>query len=467
MNKNRSIRSVLFGDRSFYRRVLGIAVPVMIQNAITNFVNLLDNIMVGRCGTEQMSGVSIANTLIFVYNLAIFGALSGASIFGSQYYGKRDYEGMAHTLKFRLYTCVLLSLIGILVFLSGGELLIGRYLTGEAAQGDIMLTLSSGRAYLNIMLVGLIPYAVASGYASTMRETGETKVPMLASAVAVGTNLVLNYLLIFGKFGCPELGVNGAAIATVISRFLECAIDVIYTHAHPDRFPYVQGLYAHLGIPRDVVKKITVKGFPLLINEFLWAVAVAIIAQCYSTRGLDVVAATNISNTINNLFSVVYMSLGSAIGIVVGPLLGADEMEEAKATAVRMLVFSVLCASAIGVVLGIVGPFFPMIYNTTDEVRHMASRFILINACCMPIYSYSHAAYFTVRTGGKTGITFLFDSMYQMVICMPFAYVLAHFTDLGIYPMFTLCQMLDIVKCTVGTILIKKGVWMNNLVREQ
>lgn len=467
MGKRRSIRSVLFGDRRFYRYVLGIAVPVMIQNAVTNFVNLLDNIMVGRCGTEQMSGVSIGNTLIFVFNLAIFGALSGASIFGSQYYGKRDYKGMAHTLKFRLYSCVVIAILGILVFLFGGEFLIGKYLTGEAAQGDIALTLSSGRSYLHIMLFGLIPYAVAASYASAMRETGETKVPMIASGIAVGTNLVLNYLLIFGKFGFPELGVQGAAIATVISRFIECAIDVIYTHVHPEKFPYIVGLYKQLGIPMDVVKKITLRGLPLLINEFLWAVAVAIIAQCYSTRGLDVVAATNISNTINNLFSVVYMALGSSIGIVVGPLLGADEMDEAMVTAVRMLVFSVLCASGIGVVLAIVGPFFPMIYNTTDEVRYMASRFILINACCMPIYSYSHAAYFTVRTGGKTGITFLFDSMYQMVICMPVAYVLAHFTELGIYPIFIICQMLDIIKCTVGTILIKKGVWMNNLVKEQ
>ena len=237
------LRKKLIGDKSFYKMVLTVTIPIIIQNGITNFVSLLDNIMVGQVGTEQMSGVAVANQLLFVFNICIFGAISGAGIFGAQFYGNRNYEGVRNAFRFKLLFCAGLVLLGILIFSAGGESLISLYLNEEGTSGDAARTLSYGRSYLLCMLAGLIPYALAQVYSSTLREAGETVLPMKAGIAAVLVNLVLNYILIYGKFGAPALGVVGAAIATVISRYVECLIVALCSHGkkgcapHRRKFP--------------------------------------------------------------------------------------------------------------------------------------------------------------------------------------------------------------------------------------
>lgn len=212
------------GDRAFYRHYLLLAVPMILQNAITNLVSFLDNIMVGQLGTEQMSGVAIVNQLIFVYNLAIFGAVSAASIFGAQYFGNGDHRGHMHSFRFKLYATLLVSGLTMLLLLTKGSDLISLYLTDTAGNGATDVALQYGKQYLVIMLVGLVPFAVNQAYATNIKETGQTLVPMLASFVAVGTNAVLDYLMIFGVGPFPELGVTGAALATVIARYVEAVI---------------------------------------------------------------------------------------------------------------------------------------------------------------------------------------------------------------------------------------------------
>ena len=237
------------GTKDFYIYVLGIAVPMIIQNAITNFVSFLDNIMVGQIGTEQMSGVAIANQLIFVFNLCIFGGVSGAGIFGTQFFGKGDYEGQKYTFRFKLYICALLMVIALFLGSSCSTELISLYLNDTGSIGDITLALKYGKQYLSIMLIGLIPFAINQAYVNTIRETGHTFVPMLASMIAVFTNLILDYCLIFGKFGLPQLGVQGAAIATVVARFFECIIVVLWAHFTPAKNKYLVDAYRSFYIP--------------------------------------------------------------------------------------------------------------------------------------------------------------------------------------------------------------------------
>ena len=446
--------------------VLTVAVPAIIQNLITNFVSLLDNIMVGRVGTEQMSGVAIVNQLNFVFYLCMFGAVSGASIFGAQFYGQKDYEGLRSVFRFKILVCVFLAILSILVFAFGGDFLINRYLLSNESEGDVVLTFVSGRQYLDIMLIGMIPYSIACVYASSLREMTETRVPMAASIIAVFTNLIFNYILIFGKFGAPAMGVAGAAWATVISRFVELLVIVIWTHLRHARYSFIEGAYRSFKVPAGLAKQIVIRGFPLLFNETLWALSLALLGQCYSLKGLEVVAAQNISSTITNLFNTVFVQLGASIAIIVGPLLGANKMSEAKDTARKMIMFSVVCCVGVGLIMAATAEFFPYLYNTTDHVRSLATKIILISSCCTPLYGFENAAYFTLRAGGKTGITFLFDSGYQWVIMLPLAFTLTHFTTLGILPIFIIVQASELIKGTVGYILLKKGVWVNNLVEE-
>ena len=452
------------GDRAFYRRVLAIAVPIIVQNAITNFVSLLDNIMVGQIGTTPMSGVSIVNQLMFVFNLCVFGATSGAGIFTAQFHGSNDQTGIKHTFRFKFLACLLISLVGGSLFITKGDFLIGLYLTGEGDPQTAASALNYGLSYLQVMLWGLIPFAISNTYASTLRETGKTTIPMAAGITAVFVNLGLNYVLIFGKLGLPALGVQGAALATVISRYVELMILILWTHLNPEKNPFIRHIYRSFHIPGKLLKGIIVKGMPLLMNEFLWASGMAIMNQCYSTCGLDVVPAMNISSTLYNLASVTFLSMGNSVGIIMGQMLGAGTVEaEIRDTNRKLVAVSIASGVVFGGLMAAASVLFPRIYNTTDDVRHLATLLICISAAMMPFNSYTNAAYFTLRSGGQTMVTFLFDSCFVWTCCVPVAFCLSRFTGLSIIPLYIICQSMDFIKCTIGAFMIRQGKWIQNL----
>ncbi|MBR2409790.1 MAG: MATE family efflux transporter [Lachnospiraceae bacterium] len=444
---------------------LGIAVPIMIQNGISNFVSMLDNIMVGNVSAEQMSGVSIVNQLIFVFNLMIFGAVSGAGIFGAQFYGSGDHKGVRDTFRFKILSCGILTALGIAIFLGFGDELIRQYLQGEGQVEQIEACFGYAKQYLLIMMVGFIPFYISQCYASTLRETGETILPMVAGIVAVAVNFCFNLVLIFGLLGFPAMGAAGAAVATVISRFAEAAIVIIATHRNKKKYLFIEGAYKSFKVPGSLVKGILQKGVPLLLNETLWAGGMAVLNQCYSVRGFDVVSAVNISSTISNVFNVSFIAMGSAIGIIIGQMLGAGKTEEAVEADRKLIAFSIVSCLLFAVVLFALAPFFPLIYKEVGANSHaMASSFMRIAACCMPIGAYANAAYFTLRSGGKTFITILFDSCYVWLLVVPLAFVLSRFTSLSIVPLFFCCQFIEIGKCIIGAIMIKSGIWINKIV---
>ncbi|MCH5209665.1 MAG: MATE family efflux transporter [Oscillospiraceae bacterium] len=453
----------LIGNKKFYGMAMRIAIPIIIQNGITNLVGMLDNIMIGQTGTEQMTGVAIVNQLMFVFNIFIFGIISGAGIFGAQYYGKGDHEGVRNTFRFKIISCFIIMTAGIILFLKCGSGLISIYLHDGGSAGDTYAALGYGLTYIKIMVIGMIPFTVSQIYSSTLRETGETVMPMTAGVCAVVVNTVLNYILIFGKFGAPRLGVSGAAIATVISRFSECALIIVWTHIKREKYQFIRGVYKTLKIPASLAKQIIIKGSPLMVNEALWSMGMAVMMQCYSIRGMDIVAAMNISTTVSNVFNVIFIAMGSAIAIIIGQLLGAGKMEQARDDAAKLIFFSVVCSAVAGAVMLILSPLFPKIYNTTDDVRALAVKFITVAAIFMPAYSFTNASYFTLRSGGKTIITFLFDSMFVWVVSIPLAMCLARLTSLNIVLIYFICQSAEIIKCVIGFILVKKGIWITNI----
>lgn len=455
-----------FGDRKFYKMVLGVAIPIIVQNMITNFVSLLDNVMVGRIGTEQMSGVSIVNQILFVFNLALFGAVSGAGIFTAQYAGQQNHDGVRNTMRFKMIVCfaILIAGAGVLYFFRTE--LISLYLHKTEENLDLEATLGYAKDYLMVMLIGLIPFAFANAYSSTLRETGQTTVPMIAGIVATLVNLFFNYVLIFGHFGAPKMGVVGAAIATVLARYIELFIMVIWTHRNEKKNPFAAGLYKSLAIPRELFGKIVMRGTPLFCNEFLWAFGMSMLLQRYSTRGLNVVAAFNISNTINNLFNVVMIAMGSVVAIIIGQILGSGDMEKVVETDNRLIVFSLILCTGIGAIEFAVAPLFPRFYETSDSIRALATQLMRVSALFVPVGSFLNTAYFTLRSGGKTFITFLFDSFFVIAVSVPVAFVLSKFTDMPIVPMYFCVQCFDFLKVLIGIILLKKRIWIQNLVEE-
>lgn len=452
------------GDKAFYKMVLAIAVPIMIQNGITNFVSLLDNIMIGQIGTEQMSGVAIVNQLFFVYNLCVFGGVSGAGIFTAQYFGQKNQEGVRQTVRFKIWLISTITLVTVILFLCADDPLISLYLQGDGSAESAAATLYYGKRYLQIMLPGLVPFMLVQVYSSTLRECGQTVLPMKAGVVAVFVNLIFNYILIYGKLGAPALGVQGAAIATVISRCVEAAIVLIHTHCHKEQNPFIVRLYATFRVPGSLIFKIVTKGMPLLLNETLWATGMATLTQCYSIRGLNVIAALNISNTIGNLFNIIFIALGESVAIIVGQLLGAGKMQEAKDTDNKLIAFSVFSCILVSIAMLLPARFFPLLYNTNDEARTLATYFIMLTAIFMPLHAFLHAAYFTLRSGGKTIVTFLFDSVFIWCVSVTIAFLLSHYTTLPVVAVYVCVQLGDLIKCLIGFVLVKKGVWLQNIV---
>lgn len=453
------------GDRAFYSRTLAIALPIIIQNLITNFVSLLDNIMVGQLSTAEIGAVTIANNnLLFIFNLCLFGGAAGAGIFTTQFHGSGNHEGVRHTFRFKMYICLGLAAIGAAIFYFAGTPLINLYLLGE---GDPVLaseTLRHGQDYLRTMLWGMLPFALSNAYASTLRETEHPTVPMVAGLAAMVVNLALNYVLIFGHFGAPAMGVTGAAIATVIARYAELLIIVAWTHLNPRKNPFVRGVYRSLYIPGKLLKSVAVKGILLMLNEGFWSLGMAVLNQSYSVCGLDVTPALSITYTICNLTAVIFRSLGNTVGIITGQMLGSSCPEEEVRDSNRKL--SALCVFSgvlVGVITAVLAGVFPNIYNTTTEIRQLAAMFILISAFNMPMQAYIFPVYFTLRAGGKALATFVFDSGAVWVTCIPLAFVLSHYTSVSILVIFALCNSIDLLRCAIGYLLIRKGNWIQNL----
>lgn len=462
----RRFKRKFIGDKGFYHKLLVLVFPIIIQQGITSFVSLVDNVMVGRLGTESMSGVAIVNQLFFVANLAIFGGISGAAIYGAQFYGKGDHDGVRYAFRFKMIFSVGVTIAAIVGLLFYNEPLISLFLTETEGGGNLAYTLSEARRYMYIMLIGLIPYAISQTYASSLRETGETVSPMIASCIAIGVNLVLNSILIFGLFGAPKLGVVGAAIGTIVARTIEAFYLIIRTQKEKERFPFIQDAFRSAYIPFNIVKKIIITGSPLIMNEVLWSLGTTMINQSYSTRGLTVVAATNITTTVWNLFCVVMFAMGSAVSIMIGQLLGAGKIEEAKDTDNKLLFFTVVLHIGIGLLIVGTAPFIPLIYNTEHAVQELTTKLLIVAGVALPIHAFAHVTYFTIRSGGQTFITFLFDCVYTWLVPLPMAFILCRWTAVPIVWIYMCVQFVDGIKVVIGLFLLRSGIWAKRIVTE-
>ena len=411
-----------------------------VVNRVLNAVGLVDHIMVGSLGTEAMTAVSIIGQLLFVLSLAVFGGISGSGIYAAQFYGQGNTEGVRAATRMKLWVCAVCVAGGTVILFFGKSFLIRLYLHGESAEINSALTVSYAKEYLHIMLAGIPAMAITQIYSSSLRETGESFKPMISGIVSVSADIVFNYLLIYGSFGFPKLGVAGAALATVIARYLEMTVIVLWAFLSRKKHTFVQGLWRTLRIPKEICKKIISKSVPIFFNEFLWAAGLAVLTQCYSTRGLEVVAGINISNILCNLLNVVFVALGYAVGILIGQTLG--------------------------VALIALSGFFPLVYDTTERVRSLATHFIIVSALFFPVQGILNSVYFTLRSGGKTLVTFLFDSVFSWSVTVPTAFLLCLLTDLNIITIFAIVQAVDIIKIIIGARMIKKGIWVSNLAEE-
>ena len=457
----------LIGTKEFYRTVAVLALPLLLQNAVSTFVNLLDNLMVGRIGTEAMSGVSIVNQVLFVYNLCLFGGTGGAGIFGAQFHGRGDHEGVRSAFRFNFLLCMSFTAAAAAVLALLPDVLIGAFLHETDSAGDLAYTLAQGKSYMYIMLLGLPAFALTNAYVSILRGTGDNRLPMRASVTAIFVNLVFNWILIYGKLGFPALGVVGAAIATALSRYVELALILLGTHGKKEPPAFLRGAYESMRIPPDLARDIIRRGMPLLVNEMFWSLGTTMLTQCYSYRGLEAIAALNIGNTVSHLFMTVMFALGNVVGIVLGNLLGAEEYDKARTYCPQLLFLGFAACTVMGAVLYLAAPLAPRLYNTTEEIMTLAAGLMRVSALFMPVMALTNCAYWTLRAGGRTYITMAFDSVFTWVAAVPIAWTLIHLTDWGLLQVYFMVNAADLIKLSIGLWLLHKGVWVNNIVADR
>ncbi len=445
------------GDRVFYKRLFAISFPIVLQQLLTSSLQLIDNLMVGSLGELAIGSVSVVNQLYFVMILITFGALGGAGIFTAQYFGSNDIDKLRQTFRFKLIVAIVLVILSLVVFSFLGEYLIGFFTKNP-------VTISGGLDYLNIVKWSMLPWAFSIAISTTFREIGITKPLLRITIAAIITNTVLNYLLIFGHFGFPELGIAGAAYGTLASRFVEFGLMFILLVRKGKIFN--TSLTSIFKIEKFVLKAIIIMAIPLLLNEFFWSMGQTMFLQSYSTRGDNALAAMNITNAISQLVFVTFGGIGTGIAVLVGNTLGKNELDQAKDNAKKVIAFAVAFAVFTGILLFVFSFFLLDLYDISEETRWIASNNIRINAIFIPVFSFNVSMYFTLRAGGDTRSTMMMDSGYMWVIQVPAIILLSRLTNLSVISLFLIVQLLELPKSVFALSRYKKENWVRNLAIE-
>jgi putative MATE family efflux protein len=451
------------GNKQFYKNILTVCLPIVLSQLITQFVSLLDNLMVGQLSPAEYNGVAIANQFLFVFMLAIYGALAGPGIFSTQYHGAKNEKGIRECVRYKWAISFIILIISILIFVLFDDQLINLFIsTNDTTNINPEDILNHSKTYLQIMLIGLVPFVLTEIYSSHLREAKHTIVPMISNITAVFVNLVLNYILIFGNLGAPALGIKGAAIATVISRFIACLIVVLYAHLSK-KYTFVNAIFKRFFPKKETIVYVFKNSYILLINEIMWSLGMTLLNYCFSKSGNEAYTAVNITSTFSNLFGLVGTSVGTGMAVLLGQQLGSKKFVEAKEDSYRYISFALFIGIVVGTLMFILRNTVPQLYDFDHSIIKMAETLIMISAFMVPIRVYSITCYFIIRSGGKVFITFLFDSVFTIVIRLGITFIFVLTTNVSIYYIYLISELLEVIKIVVGTVLVNKGIWLNNL----
>lgn len=442
-------------DRRYYTTLLTIALPIITQNFISSLLNMIDVTMLGQLGEVSIAAVGLANQVFFLLSLMLFGANSGMGVFTAQLWGKKDVPSIHKVLGIGLLIGLAGSLIFTVLALALPALVLRIFTTDPAV-------IASGVSYLRIVGWSYMVTAVTFAFSAVLRSTGQVRVPMVVSIAALSLKTLLNYGLILGHFGLPALGVQGAAIATVIARVVEMTalLVIIYTRkltaaARPSEL---------LGFSREFLNTVLKVSLPVLINETLWSLGVTIYNVVYGRIGTDAIAAVNIAASIENLAFVIFMGLSDATGIMVGNRIGANEEEEAFAYGRQTLIISTIGAWLIGVVILIGRDFILGFYNLTPESRLLARNILMVMGFALWVkVSNMTIIVGILRAGGDTRFSLFLDTGTVWLVGVPLAVLGGLVLHLPVYIVYLMVIGDEACKYVIGLWRFSSKRWINNV----
>ena len=449
-----------FGTAKFYAGALAIAVPIMLQQLIQNMVSLIDNFMVSGLGDIKMSGVNITGQILFLFMVFSNTICLAGGIFMTQYSGAKDKKGMGQAFCFKLWASLLVLLVYSLACFAFPRRILSFMVRGNS-QADVIL--NEGVKYMRLVGFMGFPWLISAMISSSLRDIGEVKVPLVISISATLINTLFNWLLIYGQLGFPRLEVRGAAIATVIARFAEMLLFVIYLIKK--RPPFVIRLLDLFHVNLRLFKEIFKKAWMIMCSEMIWAVAETITTALYNGRGgADVVSGMSASFAISNLFFIAFSGICTATAVIIGKDLGRGELELARQEKVWLLngaiVFGLFFA-AIGFACLLLVPL--VFSNLSGNARAICSQMVLVMAMYMPLWVYINGQFSVSRAGGDTMMGMLVDGIGNVFIVIPGILFMAKCTSIGPVMMYAIIKAVEIPKIIIAHFWLKKERWLKNL----
>jgi putative MATE family efflux protein len=444
-----------YSDPEYFRNVRKIALPIIVQQAMFSLLNMLAVIFVGQKGDASVAAVGLANQVAFLLNLVHFGIISGAAMFTAQFWGKRDIPNLRRVLGL----CLILALSASLIFFTLAQLFPSEILRIYSKDAEVI---ALGTNYIRTFSWTFLFFAVTFSYALVMRSTGNVKIPTAVSVGALLISTILSYTLIFGEFGFPELGIQGAAVAAVIARFLECVtlLAIIYTRDTP-----VAASFRELtGFDRVFFGKVIKPMLPVILNELFWSLGITTYNIIYGRMGTQSYAAINIVSTIEQVAFVVFIGVSNATSVLVGNRIGAGKEDEAFLYAGRSLGIGIIGGILLGLVLQLVKAPILSLYNVSPEVIQNAGNIINIVTFFLWIRVNNMTTVVGIlRAGGDTRFSLFLDGIIIWIVGVPMAYLGAFVFDLPVHLVYLCAMSEEATKWVLGIRRYLSRKWINNL----
>ena len=454
----------LFGSGKFYKSALAIAVPIMLQQLIQSLVSLVDNFMVSGLGDISMSGVNVAGQVLFVFLVYINAICMSGGIFMTQFFGAGDTSGMRQAFRFKVAAGLAAVIPYSIVCVVFPRQTLSLMLIGNTQAAAI---LDEAVKYIRIMILIGVLMTLSVCIASSLRDMGEVKTPLLVTVIATLVNTLFNWLLIYGSLGFPRMGVRGAAWATVIARLLELAIFLaVYLRAKPafavrlTEMPQIDG-----ALFRDILKKSTL----VLFCEMVWVFSETITTALYNGRGgADVVSGMASSFAIANLYFVALGGVYSATGVILGKTLGAGRLDQARREKRWLLSGSAVFGLAMAVFGLATTRIVPLVFGRlSSSAIELCRRMVGTMSLFMPVWVYMNTQQAVARAGGDAKMGAYTDAGLTLAVMMPMVFLLAYCTDAGPVVLYCGVKLIDAVKLVIFHFWLKKERWLHNLTLQQ
>lgn len=445
----------LFNDKIFYKSLFTIAIPIMLQNLVNSFVNMVDTVMIGQLGTVEIAGVGLANNFFFLLNMLLFGAASGAGVFTAQFWGKKDIAGIRKNTGLCIIIVVLIASFFTLVSLFAPEQVLRLYTKDPAV-------IKTGAEYLKTVAPCFIPFAISFVFTLVMRTIEKVKLAMVVTVVSLSANMLLNWVLIFGIGPFPALGVKGAALATVSARLIE--VILLVSISYSKKYALAGTLKELFGFDLLFVKRYFIIALPVIINELLWSVGVALQSVIFARTHTDAIAAFNIVNTLSQLTWVVFIGLGNGGSVLIGKKIGEGQEQTARDYASRLTLFAPLLAIGVALFIIPISWTLPLFFNVSENVFVIISGMIIILACSYPFRAFNMSMIIGVcRAGGDTVYSVFYDIIFTWLVTLPLAAAASFIFGLPAWVVYLCVASEDPLKMIFGIARLRSGKWLHNV----